>query len=637
MPSQSDVREFPESGKPRKKRRFDKRDFNTIAEFVIDEHARRKRDRADRERQWDEVDRQLRMEPDTRFKLLPNGQVDHDKLWMSEMELPLQAQTLEVLTADARRMIAPDSGSWFRAHTEVTDEYLARVDFGSFILGDENDVPTEINQDNADKLAEGFLLHHMRQYDFFSRMDMINAEAFKYGMGVGRMTMQTKNQYIHEARGVRKDSTKMPVLQPVSIRRLYLDDKIDSSYTAETFGPSHIAEDSVRLENLLLMASKGSTDPDNEDGGWMPEEVRSLEPDNKGFVEILEWEGDLVVPRSTTPSVVIPGAIVTVAKGVQKGGKSTHAVVRFRFRKDPFSSYLLFPYHIEDIDNPYPSSPLMKGRTVQMMATEALNKLLDSAALKNAPPVGYDRSDQWFAANGGPVIHPYAQWGTIDQVHPYVEIGGDPGALSNSLSLAINLYAELTGVLPARVGAQTNSHTTAFAKDAELQRGAVRTVDFVRTIGHGPLTRWLDIQYRKAREALDRKQVSFFIDAYGGFVEIGKEALPERASFEWFGSGGPQEEAAKSERKMQALQLAMQMDQLNVQMGGEPVVDLSAAIRETLREGKWTDVDAITRLEGATGGTQASPALPGASEGGGGPTTAALQALAGGTGGGGQG
>jgi hypothetical protein len=43
----------------------------------------------------------------------------------------------------------------------------------------------------------------------------------------------------------------------------------------------------------------------------------------------------------------------------------------------------------------------MKGRTVQIMAVQALNRALDAAALKNSPPVGYDKSDMQFAARAG--------------------------------------------------------------------------------------------------------------------------------------------------------------------------------------------------------------------------------------------
>lgn len=625
MPDSKDIKEVSQ-GRVSQARRFDARDWDYVAEYVIDTWSGRKKARADREKQWKEIDRQLAMTPDTEYKyIIQNGtrKLDTRKAWMAEMELPLQAQALEVLTADARRMMFPDSGPWFRAHSEVTDAYLDRIDFTSLILGDELDVPSQINQDNADKLVEGFLNHMFRQSDIYTRYDRINAEAFKYGMGVGRCRLETKNVYIHEARGTRKETHRIPSLVPVPIKKLYLDDCPPSVHSSQVLGEAHILEDKIRIENLAIAANRGSTDPESEDGGWMPAALKKVEPDDNGYVTLLEMEGDIVVPRKTVRSVVIPGAIVTVAVG----NEGTKGVVRFRFRKRPFSSYLLHPYHYEHIDDPYPASPLMKGRPVQIMATDALNRLMDSAALKNAPPTGYDRNDMMFAQEGGPAIYPYAQWRTTDQVVVHDKVGGDPAALSSTLSLAINLYAELTGILPARLGAQTVSHTTAFAKDAELTRGAVRTVDYVRQVGHGAVTRWLDMAYQIGRDAL-KSDISFYIDAYGGFVKIDKDALPEKAAFEWFGSGGPSEEQAKQQAKMTSLQMALQMDQVNVALGAPPTVDIPAAIRQTLREGKWDDVDTLTRAAEPAGGPAAPSSLPGTGQANGGTISTALQALA---------
>lgn len=604
------ITEIDSDGSISSKRKFDAGDWSYISEYVIDEYNKRKNKRTDREKQWKEVDRQIAMEPDIAFKRGPDGKIDLDKMWMAEMELPLQAQALEVLTADARRMMF--ASSWFRAHAELTDKYLGKVDFKAIIKGDEAEVPSAINQDNADKLVEGFLTHYFRQNDFFTRYDRINAEAFKYGMGVGRARMETKNVYIHEARGVVKETQKIPVLVPVSIKKLYLDEPLPSMHSAQVLGESHIAEDWIKLENLQIAANKGSTDPNDHDGGWMPKSLKGIESDKDGYVQILEMEGDIVVPRKTTRSVVIPGAIVTVAiGGANKEGKVSHGVIRMRFRKYPFSSYLLHPYHYEDVTEPYPTSPLMKGRTVQIMAVGALNRLMDSAALKNSPPVGWDRSDQFFAQNGGPKIHPYAQWGTSDpnSIKVHHDIGGEPGALANVFSMAVNLYAELTGVLPARLGAQTVSHTTAFAKDAELQRGAVRTVDYVNSTGEGPITRWLDMAYRMGRDALgSRETISFYIDAYGGYVEVSKDHLPEQANFEWFGAGGPAEERQKKKDRMEAANLGVQLDNVNVQLGGKRTIKMPALIEQIFREGGWTDTDQFIDA----GTSTAIPTDPGA-------------------------
>lgn len=607
MASQKDAKVIDESGKPKAKRRFDARDFDHIAETIYDDYDTRKRKRGDLERQWDEIDRQIAMIPDTQHKKLPNGKTDARKMWMSEMELPLQAQALEVLTADARRMMFPVNGPWFRAHSETTDAYLREVDFESIILGDEMEVPSIINQDNADKLAEGFLRHIFRQNDMVGRFDRINAESFRYGMGVGRARRETKSVYIHEARGVRKENQKLPVIVPVSIRNLYLDTPMPSMHSAQVLGETHIAEDFIKLVNLQLAANAGSTNPDNEDGGWMPKNVAKLESDDDGYVKVLELEGDFVVPRKTTRSMVLPGAIITVAVG-----KGERQVIRFRWRKDPFSSYLLFPYHHESASEAYPTSPLMKGRTVQAGAVQALNRLLDGAALKNSPPVGWDKSDMGMAQNGGPVIHPFAVWETIDPsaIKVFDEVGGDPTAMASAMSLFINLYGELTGILPGRLGAQTVSHTTAFAKDAELTRGAVRTVDYVEQSGSGPILKWLDMAYKMGREDMGRnKTVSFYIDSYGGFVNVAKRHLPENVYFEWFGSGGPAEAAQKRQAKLQSITTAIQLDQMLLQTGQPGTMDVPAAQREILREGGWTDVDGITKAPEAA--PQPQTGIPG--------------------------
>ncbi len=623
-------------GSVKKHRRFDDRDWKYLAEFVVGEFEKRKNSdkRKERERQWKEIDRQIEMKPDTQFKKMPNGETDKTKAWMAEMELPLQAQALEVLTADARRLMFPDSGPWFRAHAEMTDEYLEKVNFKGLVHGDQMQVPSEMNQDNCDKLAEGYLAHIFRQYDHKSRFDKINAESFKYGMGIGRARMETKSIYINEIRGVRREKQKLPVLVPVSIKSLYPDDPKPSMHTSQVLGPAHIAHEFIRYENLALAASKGSDDPENEDGGWMADQLKRVIPDKDGYVQVLEMEGDIIVPRKTVRSVVIPGAIITVAMGGPEKGNNTatRAVVRFRFRKQPWSSYLFFPYHYEGADDFYPTSPLMKGRPIQMAATDALNRLMDSAAIKNAPPVGYDRNNQTFANSGGPEIYPYAQWETSDPVTVYQQIGGDPAALLQVFNQHVSLYAELTGVLPARLGAQTVSHTTAYSKQAELQRGATRTVDYVNQSGEGPILQWLDMAYRMGRNEIGSKEdVTFWIDAYGGFVNVEKEQLPEEVTWEWFGAGGPQESQAKTAQRLQSLNAALQMDVLALKTGRQPTLNIAGAIKETLREGGWSDIDAITFGQGHAGGPPATPALPppgGGPQGGGSPLEA-IQSLTG--------
>lgn len=629
--AQNDVKEVDRTtGDVKKARRFDERDWKTIAEYVIEEWTRRKSDekRRDRERAWKEIDRQIAMEPDVRFKKLPNGQIDVKKMWMAETELPLQALALEVLVRDASRMMFPGSDQWFRAHAQVTDEYLENAQQIK-ILGVKQPILSTINQDNADKLAESFLADIFGQYDLPGRVRILNAEAFKYGIGVGRGRMETKNVYIHEARGVRKESQRIPVLVPCSIKNLYLEEPKPTFHSSTVLGPAHIAHDTLRYENLMLAANKGSTDPDDDDGGWMPKQLAKVVAGKGGYVDVLEMEGDIVIPRKTVRSVVIPGAIITVALGgPEPGGASSRSVIRFRFRKYPFSSYLMFPYLQESADCAYPESPLMKGRTIQSTATDSVNRYLDAAALKNSPPVGYDQNNVQFALNGGPEIYPTAQWQTTDPVKVYTEIGGDPAALAQASLQFIQLYQQTTGVLPSRVGAQTVSHTTAFAKNAEIERSGVRTTDYVESIGHGPLTRWLGMSYEMGRNELKSSDdVTLWVDAYGGYVVLDKAMLPEKSSFEWYGAGGPQEKQKKRESRVNSLMMAVKVDQLRMSMGMPPRLNLDAAVDEVLREGGWEDVSSITNAAPTSRGPAPAPQLSGPPEGGGGPAVAAIQNL----------
>lgn len=595
--SQTEVKQVTKEGDVSSARRFDARDFSTIEEYVLDEFASRLQRRIATEKQWKEIDRQVAMEPETAYKRMPDGQIDANRNWMAEIELPLQAQALEVLTADARRFMKPDTGLFFKPHAETTDEYLHKVQFQSIILGDETEVPSHINQDNADKLVGGFITNFLSQYDFWNRIDKINAESFKYGMGVGRGRMETKNVYIDEARGVRKETQEVPVLVPCTIKNLFLDDSETSMHSSQVLGPAHIWRDYMKFSALAMAANKGSDNPDDPDGGWMPKNLKKVEPDGNGYVTLLEMEGDIILPRKTVRSMVIPNVIVTVAVGGKNkaGAATTRALVRLRFRKYSTSSYLLFPYHYEGTESSYPTSPLMKGRPIQAMCSAAANRLLDSAMLNLAPPVGFDRTDPYFAANGGPKISPFAQWATSDPISIKVhsEIGGDPAAMAAILTQGIQMYSELTGVLPARLGAQTVSHTTAFAKDAEIQRGATRTVDYVNQVGNGAMLKWLDMSYCMARDAIKDK-VSFFIHDYGGWVKVTKDQLPENVVFDWLGAGGPQDKNQELQNKTNALLLAQKIDQINLSTGKPGRIDYNNAVDAILREGGWTDIDSIT-------------------------------------------
>ena len=98
---------------PDERKEFDQADWLLIAEFIKNEKERRAQHpkRKEKERIWKEVDRQIRMEPLPRVTPPGAGQRAD---WYPELELPLQAQTLEVVQADSRRLRFPRGTAWYR-------------------------------------------------------------------------------------------------------------------------------------------------------------------------------------------------------------------------------------------------------------------------------------------------------------------------------------------------------------------------------------------------------------------------------------------------------------------------------------------------------------------------------------------
>lgn len=587
-------------------KKFTKSEHDKIVEFVIDEQRRRKSNRKDREKQWKEIDRQLRMEPDIKSKR-QNGKVIPHKAWMPEMELPNQSTALEILTSDAIRMMFPDQGDWFNMHTNASRELLERFSSNTdFVINDELEAEALITQDNIDDYAAGFVKHGLRQFDHRGTWDLINTDAFKYGNGIGKARIAKKPVFIHRSKGTTNNSVKIPILAPVSIKDVLLDEMENAMMADGTvLGPAQIFHQFKKLEDVLLAAKKGSKDPDDEDGGWMPDVIEGLEADKNGNIEYIEYEGDMIVPISGGKSEFLPSIIATVAIGKVTTKTESSGLIRLRFRKSPYSSYINVPYQMENINDPYATSPLMKGMPIQKAASEALNRFMQSAILNTEPVVRYSKDDIALTAQGGPQIYPGAMWSSEEGID-VINIG-DPGALQNAYGALLSQYSDVTGINAPRLGAQTVSHTTAFAKDQEIERGTVRTVDYVRMATHGPMTRWMYMFYDMARETLGSRTEEIFIDKFNGFVQVTQDLLPKEAFFEVTASNGPADSAAKQQQQQQALLTAIQINQLAVQQGISQPLNYDAITQKLLTQGGITDVDIFGV---PASGTEGAPELP---------------------------
>lgn len=573
--------------------RFDVRDLEVIAQTVCEDlDSRRSTDeRVALEKTWKIIDRQVREEPDPFYKFDEQGNPIARRAWMPEMELSNQAYTLEMLTADTRRLMQPvGRGPGFEASVVVTDEWLQKVEgpSGIKIAGDENEIPSNQSQATANQMVTQWLHMIHRQNDFWQTLDYINAETLKYGVGVPRIRPATKQVYRSTARGMKRLDVSLPVLVKRSIKNTYPDDKPEKwKNEGLMVGPSTIFVEQYKEVDLIKAAKAGSQDPDKINGGWMPKQLSGLDSDN-GMFEVIEYEGDLIVPRSTTKSLFLPGMIVTVARG-----DGDPRVVRIRFNKYPFSTYSYILYNPESISTVYSSSPLMKGAPLQQGGSFFYNMLVSAGLLNVLPPVKYDPDDQRFAATGGPMIMPEALWDSLSAVEP--QRIGDPNAMREALMIMFQLYEYVTGMSAPRMGAQTVSHTTAFAKQAELARGEIRTVDFARSALTGPITSLLSKEYEIGRDIMSSSRVDY-VEMDGAYVEVKKEHLPEPEMVEFyaFGAGQPAEEQAREQRRIQSLQLTMQMEAVKQQArqsGIQPEIDITEMQRSVLREGGWTDVD----------------------------------------------
>lgn len=616
-------------------------DFSDIAEAIFLEFKRRKGNRRQLERHWKEIDRQLKMSPINPHKRLPSGRIDARKRWMAEMELPLQAQTLEVLTADARRLIIPAEGTWYRPTVELSDDYeqtLTGLELNdrqqlvptgkepaAKIAGDTNDIANTFLQHEANMLVSGIHDYYRSMYDFDQSLDLINAEAFKYSIGLGRCKLVTRPNVMSMAKASIGKTVTFPALIPVSIKATYLDDSPHATMVeGEYIDAGVIQSRDIKLADLQIAASLGSEDPKTDDGGWMPDKIEGVEPDSTGHILVLDFEGDIVVPRATRTSTVLRGVLFTIIIG-KASGKHVNRVVRFRYRQAPFNSYLQFPYHQENVEDTYATSPLMKGRPIQMAAADGFNRLMDSASLKVTPPVGYDRTDMYFAQMGGPAIAPYAHWPTTSPVSVHDEVGGDPQAMANIFTTLVQLYYDVTGVQQPRLGQQTVSHTTAFAKGAELERGVIRTVDYVTATLKGPLTKLLHMEKHYLEQTLGKRMTPVYIDGFKAWMEVNRDALPDNVWYNAIGAAEPLEEERRRQTRFAGAQQAVQLDILNVQLGQKPNIDIAKLQDAILAESGWTDIDAIKTDSNVSGSLQSRADT--ASQGDGTALPAAIQAL----------
>ena len=362
---------------------------------------------------------------------------------------------------------------------------------------------------------------------------------------------------------------------------------------------------------LKRAAKKGGAEK-----GWILSQLKKIEDPadddgKRGFVEMLEYEGDLVVPRSRG-SIFLPNVVVTVA--VRAG---IARPVRFRESPVPFKSYVVGHYMRDDVHSPYGSSPLMKGQPIQEACTMVFNNLMATAAFQGRPVTVYDRHDTEMAAGGGPELYPGAMFGADSpNAVEVLPIGDIPGLLNVYLAL-LKQYEDLTGANDPRRGAAIKSHTTAGGAELEAARGIARTDDFVTSIEQGPLTSMLYMEYEIIKDVMKSPQpVSVGAGGIEGWVRVAAADLADNAVFLVQGSAGAITEREQGEKFLAASNFALSVATQAVQLG-KPV---NLRFDEMIIEGyKIAGIQNATRFigepESVPGGPEGGPQVPGANGG----------------------
>lgn len=591
------------------RRRLSEKDFTLIASYGVDELRRREGEqrRKDLERQWKEVDRQVAMTPLDRVD--NKGQPIAELAWLPLLELPWQAQALELLCADARRLMFPDDRDYFNVHAAMSTKEMDDLQGGTLIAGlDEAEERVvgllgkeRLDQEDIDAICEGTIQHFESMYSYRDVWDRLNAEAFKYGTFVARARLVNFDKFPQDFRGVYSERQRIPMLIARSVKNTYLDDLASAvMHEGMYVAPMIMERYWQNLVDIRKAAAKGSSDPTDERGGWRPRMVETLEPAEKARkdVEVIEMEGDLVIPRVQGRAMFLPNVIVTIAVG---GGGPV--VIRYREREFGFRSYITGAYHQDDVESPYGVSPLIKGVPIQKGATEAYIYMLAAGKLNTIPPVTWNPSDQNLEAQGGPVIEPGASWASVFPVLP--QKVGEPLALLQVFQILAAQYENLTGVTAPRLGAQTKSHQTAFAIDTEVTRGVVRTVDYVRTVLDGSMRTWLSMAWEMIR-SLGEQVV--YLPKFQGYVRIAGNKLPSRVTFDVFGQAGPLEEREKKAQKQQAIAFALQIEAAKVKLGLGTPMNLEELQKIVLRNGGFTNLDPLFGENLAAGTAAGAPA-----------------------------
>lgn len=484
-----------------KKRRFTKKDEESVADYVKQEFELRKGDsfRKTHEAIWSVIDKQIAMEaPKAQQKDKKKGD------WHNSVQLGDIADALEVIGADTTRLLFPNDRSYFRPHIEIEGEIDPESGESKI---DDNE------QRIKDEVLRSLMVQQQADFGFRDRVKMSVKEALSHGGLVAVVEPSTMPKF-HGGTDV--EVLTSPTWTPYSMWNCYPDPSQHVIGTELFYRGSMIIKAEMPRSKVKKMPWR------NIDK--ISEKQRGKTKDAP--VEILYYYGDITIER-TNGVMFLPNKKIVIADG------------HFAFQetnKTPFSPVIYTGYEKDDVRDPYFTSPLIKRSPMHSIATRSANKMLDAVDLSVEPPIAYDSLDPRFAKDGGPVIAPGAKIPTRGNASVKTIHVADPAPAREAMILAQRHVQDGTGVDATRKGVSASTEQTAFEVQKKDQKSEIRTIDFVGTLERQAVKPFLYMQHHL--NTLELSNYPFYNSNKDtpDFLRASKSDLPKVVHFEITGS-----------------------------------------------------------------------------------------------------
>lgn len=499
-----------------------KKDWDKVSTYLKEELARRKESdfRKAHERIWKEVDRQVEMQ--AMVKLNRDG-TEADMGWHNVFELGELSKASEEISSDVRRIIFPETRSWFDAHCDIAPTF------------DEQQGPVRANpkvQSLQDGRLRALMMQQHADFGLKDRVELSVKESLHHGSFVAEIQWEEQAMVFD---GSRVKALEAPVWIPHSMWNCYPDP------SSSVIGASMFYEGSMFVESYLPRYLAERMLKESKEDGWMPSQWKKVPKDehkvkdaNTRDVKIAKYWGDISIERPDG-DLFFPNHKAILFNGV---------IVFMAPNRTPYPPIIYRGYERLDVRDPYYTSPLIKMSPMQKLSTMLANKFIDGVELALEPPIVYDGNDPDFVLNGGPVIEPGSKVSTKGQAaFKQVEIG-DPGVALEGLRMCLMEMKDKLGRPMKKDTADRKTATEVTKMDADEEISLINFIDKMEVA----LRSFLYMQHQMNLDLM--KAYSFFSPEMddADFIRMTKEQLPKEVHFEVVGARGVLGEQERTQR-----------------------------------------------------------------------------------------